>query len=62
MKSFKQRTADFWQWFEENEAKLEDYIANIRNISSESVQEVIDFVAEGLNIAIDGCLFELGGL
>lgn len=58
MKYFKQRVDEFWSWFDKNEEKIEHYIANITN---ENAEEVISFMASGLEIAICGCLFELGG-
>lgn len=61
MHSYKGRVENFWEWFTQNEAKLEHYINNLRENGSGNAQEVVDFLASGLNLAIDNCMFETGG-
>lgn len=58
MQSYKTRVASFWNWFEQNESQLEKYITNMVEYDH---QEVVSFLSSGLNLAIDGCMFETGG-
>ncbi|MDR2870865.1 MAG: hypothetical protein LBV04_10480 [Deferribacteraceae bacterium] len=55
---YRERVQAFWKWFEANEPKLADYVDNMKNYDAD---EVVAFFSEGLNIAIDGCTFNVGG-
>lgn len=55
---YRERVAEFWEWFTQNEARLSGYISHLGDYEAE---EVVSFLANGLNRAIEGCLFEIGG-
>lgn len=56
--TYKQRVKNFWEWFSENEEKLAEMIQNIKEYDA---QDIITPLSEGLNIAIEDCVFETGG-
>lgn len=55
---YRERVAEFWEWFTRNETRLSGYISRLGDYEAE---EVVSFLANGLNRAIEGCLFEIGG-
>lgn len=58
MKSYYERVRDFWMWFSENEEKLSEYLGNM---GGHEPEEIINFLGEGIGLAIEGCHFETGG-
>lgn len=58
MLNFKERVTQFWEWFSEMESQLAEYVTNIKDYEAE---EMTAFFTSGLNHAIEGCAFEMGG-
>ncbi|MDR1125038.1 MAG: hypothetical protein LBM64_03120 [Deltaproteobacteria bacterium] len=58
VRCYRERVAEFWEWFRQNETRLSEYI---RHLDDYEAEEVVSFLAGGLNRAIEGCLFEIGG-
>ena len=57
-KNYRQRVADYWKWFDENQEKLADYIDNIQNYDADAM---VGFFSKGLSIAMENGAFNLGG-
>lgn len=56
--TFKKRVDAFWNWFVQNEEKLEDMVKNHGNYKSE---DIVGFVSEGTGIISDNVQFNMGG-
>ena len=58
--NFKQRVENFWQWFKNNQGRPQEYVGDIK-ANSHDPQEVVDFLSQGGNLAIDNIEFEIRG-
>ncbi len=57
-KTFRQRTAEFWQWFTDNEPRL---AAMIEKRGEEDVDKMVDFISGGVQLISGELNFNLGG-
>ena len=57
-KTFRQRTAEFWQWFADNEPRL---AAMIEKRGEEDVDKMVDFISGGVQLISGELNFNLGG-